>query len=203
MGMDAWVFSRTKEDYRKWIELQQRLEELRNESNEKIEKKCLEYQSKYPDFKDGNVTAEYVKEHFSDADREEIKGFFKNALESGEIQNAEMELDECNDCGCELNYWRKNYPLHNYIVKNFLRDGEDDNCNPIVLTKDGVKEMVAVFKEELAAWEKDGDKREVEWFKPTSCDYVSLNTLKGTILFFENLINDFSDDTVFYYYTWY
>jgi hypothetical protein len=203
MGMDAWVFSRTKENYQKWLELRRKLEELRKEKNWKIEKKVLEYQTKYPDFKDENVTAEYVKEHFSDADRKEIKGFIEKVLESDEIQNTEMELNECYEGEHELNYWRKNYPVHNYIIQHFLEDGKEDNCEPIPLTKDGVREMVAVFKRELAKWKKDGDERKVEWFKPSECDYVSLDALMETIHFFENLVNDFSEDTVFYYYTWY
>lgn len=202
MGMDAWVFSRPKENYTKWRELREKLEELRKAANEKIVAEYLKYRDKYPDLPT-DVDAEYLKTHFSKEDLKEFREFAKECLENKEIGNTETELYGFGDDKNELKYWRKNYPVHSYIVKHFLEDGKDDNCEPILLTKEGVKEMVSVFKEELSEWEKNGDGREVEWFTPPECDYVSLNDLKETICFFENLIGDFSEDTVFYYYTWY
>ena len=205
MGLDAWVFSRTKENYQKWRSLLEKLVVLQKDVDGKIGKSALEYQSKYPDFKDENITVNFVNKHFSgkDKDKEEIKGFIKETLDGGELFETRMDLNDLDKDEYELNYWRKNYPVHNYIVKHFLGDGKSDNCEPTVLTKDGVKEMVAVFKKELAAWKKDGDARQVEWFKPSECDYVSLDALAETVYFFECLVGDFSDNTVFYYCAWY
>lgn len=203
MGMDAWIFSRPKADFEEHERLVRKLEELKMEMNRKIRVRCSELQEKYPDFKGANIKPEYVTEHFAEGDAKDFIDYCTKVFQTPERDELEKKIGETNDSENELQYWRKNYPLHNYITEHFLEDGKDDNCEPIVLTKDGVEEMVAVFKDELKKWNESGDEREVEFFTPTECDYVSREVLEQTIRFFENLVHEFSEDKVIYYYTWY
>ena len=42
----------------------------------------------------------------------------------------------------ELCYWRKNWPLHEFIVNNFLEPGAEDNCVDIPLDRDAVMKII-------------------------------------------------------------
>ena len=203
MGMDSWVFSCPKGDFEEHETLLGKLEELKKEMNRKIEEKCLKLREKYPDFKDGNVTPEYVAKNFADGDAKEFVAYCDRVFASPEQDDLEKRINETNGGKSELHYWRKSYPLHAYVTRNFLKDGRDDNCEPIVLTKGGVEKMIETFRDELGKWKESGNSREVEFFKPSECDYVSMENLEKTIQFFENLLGEFSEDVVIYYYAWY
>lgn len=54
----------------------------------------------------------------------------------------------------DVGYWRKHAPLHNYIVRNFAYDGED-NCQPIDLSADQCRQVASWLRSK--SWSTDED----------------------------------------------
>ena len=55
----------------------------------------------------------------------------------------------------KLGYWRKHWALHNFIVERFA-DG-DDNCCPIGLSADGLREIAKVVEDGKLVNPDDGE----------------------------------------------
>ena len=59
-----------------------------------------------------------------------------------------------------LGYWRKNWDLHNYIIRNFWDDPNNDNLVKVLLSKKDLEKIVADgheggFKDALDRWDDD------------------------------------------------
>lgn len=73
------------------------------------------------------------------------------------------------DMDDEIADWRKNWPLHKFIVENFLEDKENDNLIPIYLSKEECEKIVAAgfiegFQEALRRWDEEHEVFYWAWY---------------------------------------
>lgn len=185
--MDSYLYKTTKKEHEVYLKYIEEYNELTKEL------------SKY----EAELKAKYGDDLFSKS-RDEI-----TAIITPEELNHTVELirkttysgytgDE--DTRTELMYWRKAYGIHSFICRHFLKDGQSDNCERIILEKENIKEII----DELKRCKKNfKDMSEDCVFG--SHDYWDKEDLDSNIKFFQKVYNtEFNDDdSIIYYYSWY
>ena len=86
-------------------------------------------------------------------------------------------------------YWRKPYGVHHVITQKFLNAGEDDNCVHIPLSKENIETIINELKTNPTFFEDGG-----MWDSDDTARAIKL---------FTQLLNEYSDDVVITYYSWY
>jgi hypothetical protein len=63
---------------------------------------------------------------------------------NNEIAKLDQDNYSCDErpSKTELFYWRKAYGVHEYIANNFLKLGENNNCERIPLSKENIQQIV-------------------------------------------------------------
>ena len=84
-------------------------------------------------------------------------------MELSEYGLTEADLDE------PIAEWRKDWPLHKFIVDNFLEDKENDNLVPIYLSKVDCEKIVAAgfvggFQDALDRWDDEHEVFYWAWY---------------------------------------
>ena len=106
-----------------------------------------------------------------------------------EWRNADdAEYNTKEDIFTEEFYWRKPYGLHQFITQKFLNIGEDDNCVHIPLSKENIENIINELKTNPSFFEGN------LWHSDDT-EYA--------VKFFTRLLNEYSDDVVITYFSWY
>lgn len=174
MGMDSYIYKSSKENFEKYTKQKLKVKELHDKATSFIDSLHKKYDIK-------NVFSREILE--AKCTEEEI-----NLMDSyiTEWQN-EDDAQEC-DIFSEEFYWRKPYGLHQFITQKFLNVGEDDNCVHIPLSKENIETIINELKTNPTFFEND------MW------DYE--DTIYA-IKCFTRLLDEYSDDVVITYYSWY
>ena len=173
MGMDSYIFKSSKENFEKYKKQKLKVKELYDKATSFIDSLANKY-----DIKDA-WTREILEEKCT---KEEI-----NLVDSyiAEWRNAD---DARENIFTEEFYWRKPYGLHQFITQKFLNVGEDDNCVHIPLSKENIETIINELKTNPSFFESDmWDSDDTEY----------------AIKVFTRLLNEYSDNVVITYFSWY
>ena len=55
-------------------------------------------------------------------------------------------LNHKDDSVDEIGYWRKDWPLHQYIIDNFWHDKDNDNLREVYLDEEAIKAIIEAYK---------------------------------------------------------
>lgn len=187
MGMDSYLYLADRKSFEKEMkhikEQEGKIASYYSFVNKMIEK--------YPGLKGHFHEMENIQKSLSKEEMDEFERLFNLCIDKEDGSSWENRV--------ELNYWRKPYPLHKYIVKHFLKDGTDDNCVNIPLDKDGVLKMIDSMKKCSMRF-SDCKKGSDDFYND---EYYGEDNLQSDIIFFKGLLDKFNDDVVIYYYSWY
>lgn len=175
MGMDSYIYKSSKEEFKKYTKQKLKVKEL----NDRYVSYINSLRKKY-DIKD-ELSREILEKKCT---KEEV-----NLADCyiSEWQNEDYEQED--SIFTEEYYWRKPYGLHQFITQNFLNAGEDDNCAHIPLSKENIETIINELKTNPTFFEDGGM-------------WDSDDTLRA-IKLFTQLLNEYSDDVVITYYSWY
>lgn len=99
----------------------------------------------------------------------------------------------------ELAYWRKAWGMHKFICRLTKTTGTGADCERIVLTKEHIETLLAEMKRCLDDGCKDVDYDNNPFGKD---DYWDENDLVYTMGVFANVLNDYDENNVIYYWCW-
>jgi hypothetical protein len=170
MGMDSYIYKFNKNDYNIHLENKKKYKNLEDEY-------LLFYntlEKKYGVEKTIDDLAKLLSE-----DEKQIAHNFSKRFE---------ELNTKSNYPEEIFYWRKPYKLHDFIIKNFLPTGEDDNCNHIKLSKENINLII------------DKLKNDPSYFDNNMWCY---DDTEYALKIFSQIYDNYSDDDVYTYYSWY
>ena len=185
MGMDSYIYKTTKKEYYAYT--------LWKENCDKNVTELKEYEEA--------IKLKYGNDIFEKNVDEIIKIITNDELIKIQtlIEATHKEYDIEGYRPRELCYWRKAYGIHRFICRNFLEDGVNPNCIRIPLSKENIQSIINEMKR---CKDNFGEMSDDCIFG--SQDYWDIDDLNRNISFFQNLHdNEFSDECVIYYYTWY
>jgi hypothetical protein len=131
MGMDSYIYSFNRDDWNRKTALEKEKQELHRE----VDKRYKIVEEKY---KWTKVSWDNIEKDCTEEEREYFVSSVKKLNElSDKIDGGDSR---------ELMYWRKPFELHRFIRTNFLPEGEDDNCNHIVLSKEAIEKILQELK---------------------------------------------------------
>ena len=174
MGMDSYIFKSSKENFEKYTKRKLKVKELHDKATSFIDSLANKYDIKY------EWSREILEEKCTE---EEIK------LVDSYIDEWRNENTTRDDIFTEEFYWRKSYGLHQFITQKFLNVGEDDNCVHIPLSKENIETIINELKTNSKFFENSG------MWDSDNTEYA--------IGCFTRLLNEYSDDVVITYYSWY
>lgn len=99
----------------------------------------------------------------------------------------------------ELAYWRKAWGMHEFICRLTNTTGNGTDCERIVLSKEQIETMLAEMKRCLDDGFKDVDYKNNPFGKD---DYWNENDLEFTMRVFTDVLNDYNENDVIYYWCW-
>ena len=202
MGMDQNLYMVSKDDYTRWHDQYTKYNNRRSELINELELDLDLFTIKYPGLSiERNLTMEYITETMTSEDSQILVSAVRNY--NNEIDKLDQDNYSCSECSSksELYYWRKAYGVHAYITDNFLKPGENDNCERIPLSKENIQQivddMIKARNDEL--YQKEYSKENLfgkhdYW---DSCDFFD------TLEMFKSLLNNYDDNKVIYYFAWY
>lgn len=178
MGMDSYIYKSSKENFEKYNKQKLKVKEL----HDKAESFINSLHKKY-DIKD-----EWSREILESKCTEEELNLVDSYVDSyiAELRNKDDEARE--DTFSEEFYWSKPYGLHKFITQKFLNAGEDDNCVHIPLSKKNIETIINELKTNPTFFETN------MWNFEDTLDAIKC---------FTKLLNEYSDDIVITYYSWY
>lgn len=177
MGMDSYIYKSSKENFEKYNKQKLKVKELHDKGTDFIDSLANKYDIKY------EWTREILEANCTE---EEI-----NLVDSyiAEWRNEDDALDDAREgIFTEEFYWRKPYGLHQFITQKFLNAGEDDNCVHIPLSKENIETIINELKSNPSFFESS------MWDSDDTAYAIKI---------FTRLLNDYSDDVVITYYSWY
>lgn len=176
MGLDSYIYRSTNAN----IERYEAASKEYGKHVEECEKFLDELKAKYPaiaECEDANA--------YNFGNDRKTRDLFFETLTEHEFYKMESLVHKCavlpSTPGEELQYWRKNWVLHDFIVDNFCKTDPDNpkwtggNCERIYLTPDDINKIIKYF-------EKKDD------------TIVDL---------FRQILDEWEDDTVIYYWGWF
>jgi hypothetical protein len=173
MGMDSYIYSFNRDDWNRKTTLKKEEQELHREVDKRY--KIVEEKYKWTKVSWDNIE--------KDCTEEEREYFVSSVRKLNELSD-KMDGGDSR----ELMYWRKPYGLHQFITQKFLNAGEDDNCVHIPLSKENIETIINELKTNSKFFEND------MW------DYEDT---AYAIKCFTRLLDEYSDDVVITYYSWY
>ena len=197
MGLDQYLFSASKDKYRKHKAIAKTIEKC----NKKLDKMFVtKYQKAFeelPRLSTYEIDVENLTDEqnrlFKEYEKEEstiAKSFKLKFNEYHEL--VEADVDENESCARfhnfahEIHYWRKNWILHDIIIKT-CGDPENDNCVDIILTKKSIKTIIRELKK-----------------KPSNADGWYDGMYDDAIRVFREALHLMDDkDSVIFYHPWY
>lgn len=202
MGMDQNLYMVSKADYTRWYDQYTKYNNRRSELINELELDLDLFTIKYPGLSiERNLTIEYITETMTSEDSQ----ILLNAVRSYNNEIAKLDQDNynCSECSSktELYYWRKAYGIHLYITDNFLKPGENDNCERIPLSKENIQQIVDAMIEA-----KNNESYQKEYSKENlfgTHDYWNVCDFFDTLEMFKSLLNNYDDNKVIYYFAWY
>lgn len=175
MGMDSYIYKTSKENFEKYTKQKLKVKELHDKATSFIDSLHKKY-----DIKD--CSREILEENCT---VEEIN-LVDSYIAEWRIENDAIEYGIFS----EEFYWRKPYGLHRFITQKFLNVGEDNNCVHIPLSKENIETIINELKSNPTFFEKGG----MMWDSNDTADAIGV---------FTRLLNEYSDDVVITYYSWY
>lgn len=115
---------------------------------------------------------------------------------SEEYKSLRREFNHLESSESELRYWRKAYVLHDFIRNHLIGPDCEDNCVPIVLTPEFMRDLVEWLKSEIRKKSADTSEDEDDL-------YYYLDRMRQDVDFFSDLMTNTSAEKVIYYYAWY
>ena len=173
MGMDSYIYKSSKEEFKKYIKQKLKVKEL----NDRYVSYINSLRKKY-DIKD-ELSREILEKKCT---KEEVN------LAESYIAEWLNNSDEIENIFTEEFYWRKPYGLHQFITQKFLNAGEDDNCVHIPLSKENIETIINELKTNPTFFENNM--------------WDSDDTIRA-IKLFTKILDEYSDDIVITYYSWY
>lgn len=177
MGMDSYIFKSSKENFEKYTNQKLKVKELHDKATSFIDSLYKKY-----DIKDGDKCSREILE--AKCTEEEL-----NLADSYIAEWRNEDDAQENDIFSEEFYWRKPYGLHQFITQEFLNVGEDDNCVHIPLSKENIETIINELKSNPTFFEDS-----YMWDSDDTLDAIKC---------FTKLLNEYSDDVVITYYSWY
>lgn len=177
MGMDSYIYKSSKENFEKYNKRKLKVKELHDKATNFIDSLANKYDIKY------EWTREILEANCTE---EEI-----NLVDSyiAEWRNEDDAYDEAREnIFSEEFYWRKPYGLHQFITQKFLNIGEDDNCVHIPLSKENIETIINEMKTNPSFFEGN------MWDSDDTAYAIKI---------FTRILNEYSDDVVITYYSWY
>lgn len=171
MGLDAYIYKVKESDYKEILKIIDEMNDLQNKlkSYEDKIKEKVNSEKFWDIVSDINL----IRINLSDEDFKEFLPLY-NRL--NELENLKSKIDERTE---ELQYWRRNWNVHDYISENF-NDNEEDNCVKIFLTKENVEQIIHAI---------DTGKLKDNYYD-----------IKSE---FKQIWNKFKDGYLIYYWAWY
>ena len=186
--MDSYIYRTTKKEHEAYIKWQ--------EDYDKNQVALKEYEEELKSKYGNDIFEKKVDEIVKIITVDELNTIRSLIEETHKEYDTECEDENYNSI--ELYYWRKPYGLHRFIVRNFNKN-KGDNCVRIVLTKENIQTII----DEMIRCDNNFSDRSDECIFGTD-DYWDRDDLKGAIKLFKNILkNEFSDDSIIYYYSWY
>jgi hypothetical protein len=186
MGMDAYLYKTTKEEYSKYLDESKKYKELHDElqtfCDGLIKKYGEDLVHKDPDELTKTLTSEEL-DYIHDYQR----------------KRHELRCIDDVVVSEELAYWRKAWGMHKVICRLTKTTGNGADCERILLTKEQIETMLAEMKRCIDDGCKDVDYDNNPFGKD---DYWNENDLIYTINVFTNVLNDYDENTVIYYWCW-
>ena len=176
MGMDSCIYKSSKENFEKYTKQKQKVKELRNKAVSFVDSLIKKYDIK-------NGWTEGLRESLeANCTKEEVN------LVDSYIADWRNENNAREDIFTEEFYWRKPYGLHQFITQKFLNIGENDNCVHIPLSKENIETIINELKSNPSFFEND------LW---------NSNDTEYAIGCFTQLLDEYSNDVVITYWSWY
>lgn len=173
MGMDSYIYKSSKENFEKYNKQKLKAKELHDKGTDFVNSLRKKYDIK-----------EWSRESLeANCSEEEIN------LVDSYIAEWRNENNAREDIFSEEFYWRKPYGLHQFITQKFLNVGEDDNCVHIPLSKENIETIINELKSNPTFFEDGG-----MWDSYDTVDAINC---------FTKLLNEYSDDIVITYWSWY
>ena len=177
MGMDSYIYTSSKENFEKYNRQKLKVKELHDKGTNFIDSLANKY-----DIKDA-WTREILGEKCTEEEIKLVDSYID------EWQNADNALyDSREGIFTKEFYWRKPYGLHQFITQKFLNVGEDDNCVHIPLSKENIETIINELKTNPSFF---------------NCNMWDSDDTEYAIKIFTRLLNEYSDDVVITYYSWY
>lgn len=186
MGMDSYLYKTTKEKHSDYLVRKAKYKEIHDE---------------FQPFCDG-LEKKYGKDLFNKEYDEIIKSLTSEELDyvhtiqrkTQELRNTDVEFTSE-----ELAYWRKAWGMHKFICSLTTPSGTGADCERIVLSKEQIETMLAEMKRCLDDGCKDVDYDNNPFGKD---EYWDEDDLTYTINVFTNVLNDYDENNVIYYWCW-
>jgi hypothetical protein len=186
MGMDSYLHKTTKENHSKYLVQCAKHKEIHDE---------------FQPFCDGLVK-KYGEEFFHQEYDEIVKSLTSEELDYvHNIQRRTQELKTTDDeiASEEIAYWRKAWGMHKFICRLTNTTGTGADCERIVLSKEQIETILAELKRCLDDGCKDVDYDNNPFGKDV---YWDENDVFYTIEVFTNVLNNYDENTVIYYWCW-
>lgn len=132
----------------------------------------------------------------SELSEDQLSALANEYYGSEEYKSLRREFNHLESSESELRYWRKAYVLHDFIRNRFIGPDCEDNCVPIVLTPDFMRDLVEWLKSEIRKKSADTSEDEDDL-------YYYLDRMRQDVDFFSDLMANTSAEKVIYYYAWY
>lgn len=202
MGMDQNLYIVSKDDYTRWHDQYTKYNNRRSELINELELDLDLFTIKYPGLSiERNLTIEYITETMTSEDSQTLCNAVRNY--NNEIAKLDQDNYSCDECSSksELYYWRKAYGIHLYITDNFLKPGENDNCERIPLSKENIQQIVddMIKARNNESYQKEYSKENLFG----THDYWNVCDFFDTLELFKSLLNNYDDNKVIYYFAWY
>ena len=175
MGMDSYIYKSSKENFEKYSEHKLKVNELHDKAMSFIDSLRKKY----------DIEDKWSRASLEAKCTEEELNLVDSYIAEWQNEDYEQEDSIFN----EEYYWRKPYGLHQFITQKFLNAGEDDNCVHIPLSKENIETIINELKTNPTFFEDGG-----MWDSDDTARAIKL---------FTQLLNEYSDDVVITYYSWY
>lgn len=179
MGMDQYVMCADRANFERKNQIAEYLAVMDAVHASRVRQKVMVLGKKVSDLPSDQLSA-LANEYYGSEEYKSLKREF-NHLESSES---------------ELRYWRKAYDLHGFIRDRLLGPDSEDNCVPIVLTPEFMRDLVEWLKSEIRKKSGGAPKDEDDL-------YYQVNRMRQDVDFFSDLMANTSAEKVIYYYAWY
>ena len=186
MGMDAYLYKTTKEAHSDYLVRNAKFGEISKEfatfCDDMIKKYGEELVRKEPEEITNTLTSEemdYIRDY--------------------QQKVSELRCTDNNFSSEELAYWRKGWGLHKFICRLSKTTGTGADCEHIVLTKEHIETILAELKRCLDDGFKDVDYDNNPFGKD---EYWDKDDVVYTMNVFTDVLNNYNENNVIYYWCW-